>query len=236
MLCCIPLLAQAERFNARVIAVLDGDTVLVLRGQQKIKVRLANIDAPEVGHAGLGGMPPNSQKDQPFGAQSRASLQEMVGRKQVQVDSQAVDQYGRIVAQLSVDGLNVNQEQVQRGMAWEYSHYHSDKTYIRLQSAAQQARRGLWSQASPQAPWQWRRLHPSVKSEPIGSEPVKRHAATRHVSPTQWYDMECGKKRRCAQMSSCDEAHFYLTRCGVKTLDGNHDGVPCASLCVGQKK
>ena len=100
MLCCIPMLAQAESFSAKVIAVMDGDTVLVLRGcervepeapgtprrppcggNQKIKVRLANIDAPEVGHAGMGGMPPNSQKDQPFGTQSRASLLEMVPRR-----------------------------------------------------------------------------------------------------------------------------------------------------------
>lgn len=227
MVCCVPLLVQAESFNAKVIAVLDGDTVLVLRGTQKIKVRLANIDAPEVGHAGMGGTPLNSQNDQAYGQQSRASLLEMVGRKQVQIDCQVVDQYGRSIGQISVGGLNVNQEQVRRGMAWEYSHYHSDKSYIALQSEAQQARRGLWSQTSPQAPWQWRKLHPSVKPGAV--------AVISHVALTQWYDMACGKKRHCAQMTSCDEAHFYLTRCGVKTLDGNKDGVPCENLCAGKK-
>ena len=75
----------------------------------KIKIRLANIDAPE--------------KDQPFGKQSRDSLLELVGKKQIQIDSRAVDQYGRTVGFISVDGLNVNQEQVRRGMAWDYSHY-----------------------------------------------------------------------------------------------------------------
>lgn len=225
--CCVPLLGQAESFNARVIAVLDGDTVLVLRGAQKIKVRLANIDAPEVGHAGMGDKSPNSQKDQAYGQQSRASLLEMVDRKQVQIDSQAVDQYGRSIGQISVDGLNVNQEQVKRGMAWEYSHYHSDKIYIGLQSDAQQARRGLWSQASPQAPWQWRKLHPSIQPGTV--------AVVRHAAQTQWYDIACGKKHRCAQMISCDEAHFYLTRCGVKALDGNHDGMPCEKLCAGKR-
>lgn len=231
MLCCVPLLAQAEIFSAKVIAVLDGDTVLVLRGAQKIKVRLANIDAPEVGHAGMGGLPPNSQKDQPFGTQSRVSLLEMVGKKQVQIDSQAVDQYGRTVGQISVDGLNVNQEQVRRGMAWEYSHYHSDKTYIGLQSDAQQARRGLWTQTSPQAPWQWRKLHPSIAP----AKQANKHNSSNHAVPMALYDLECGKKRYCAQMNSCDEAHFYLTRCGMKTLDGNKDGVPCENLCSGKK-
>ncbi|HEU0282841.1 MAG TPA: thermonuclease family protein, partial [Gallionella sp.] len=122
--------AHAETFTAKVIAVLDGDTVLVLRGAQKIKIRLVNIDAPEVGHAVMGGQPPNSQKAQEYGMASRQSLAEMVLRKQVQVSSQATDAYGRMVAQIETGGLKVNEEQVRRGMAWEYSHFHSDRHYI----------------------------------------------------------------------------------------------------------
>ncbi len=215
--CCIALSAQAETFSAKVIAVMDGDTVMVLRDGQKLKVRLANIDAPE--------------KDQAFGKQSRDSLLEMVGKKQVQIDSQAVDQYGRIVGLLSVDGTNVNQEQVKRGMAWEYSHYHSDKTYIALQDRAQQAHRGLWAQANPQPPWQWRKLHPSVKPVASANLPANHSPAT----PVMFYDGECGKKHRCTQMVSCDEAYFYFTQCGVASLDGNHDGKPCETLCIGKR-
>jgi endonuclease YncB( thermonuclease family) len=216
--CCIALSTQAETFSAKVIAVMDGDTVMVLRDGQKIKVRLANIDAPE--------------RDQPFGQQSRDSLLEMVGKRQVQVDSQAVDQYGRVVGLISVDGRNINQEQVQRGMAWEYSHYHSDKTYIDLQHAARQAHRGLWAQSSQQAPWQWRKLHPSVKPIPQ----INQHAAFGRAAPVMLYDMECGKKHRCSQMVSCDEAYFYFTLCGVETLDRNKDGAPCENLCGGKKQ
>jgi micrococcal nuclease len=217
LFCCISFSVQAETFSAKVIAVMDGDTVLVLRGAQKIKVRMANIDAPE--------------KDQAFGKQSRDSLLEMVGKKQVQIDSQAVDQYGRVVGLIKVDGRDVNQEQVKRGMAWEYSHYHTDKTYIGLQSDAQQARRGLWAQTSPQAPWQWRKLHPSVK--PVAQSNNRDRSG--QAAPVMLYDMQCGKKRRCSQMTSCDEAHFYLTRCGVKPLDGNRDGEPCEELCRDKK-
>ncbi len=216
--CCMVLGAQAETFSAKVIAVMDGDTVMVLReggsgGGQRIKVRLANIDAPE--------------KDQPFGKQSRDSLLEMIGKRQVQIDSLAVDQYGRVVGLISADGRNVNQEQVRRGMAWEYSHYHADKTYVDLQRAAQQAHRGLWAQSSPQAPWQWRKLHPSIKPMPK----INQHLP----APVMLYDMECGRKRRCSQMVSCDEAYFYFTFCGVSTLDGNHDGVPCENSCEGKR-
>lgn len=216
-LCCVALSVQAETFNAKVIAVMDGDTVMVLRDGHKVKIRMANIDAPE--------------KSQEFGQQSRDSLLEMVGKKQVQIDSQAVDQYGRVVGLIKVDGRDVNQEQVKRGMAWEYSHYHTDKTYIGLQSEAQQSRRGLWKQTSPQAPWQWRKLHPSTGPAPH----TNQHTASAKTGSTMLYDMECGKKRYCSQMTSCDEAHFYLTRCGVKTLDRNKDGVPCESLCSNKR-
>lgn len=221
MLCCIASGVQAETFTAKVIAVIDGDTLLILRHGKPAKLRMANIDAPEVGHAGMGGKPSNSQKPQAFGKQSRDSLLEMVGKKQVQIDTQAVDQYGRIVALVSIDGRSVNQEQVKRGMAWEYSHYHSDKTYLGLQSDAQQARRGLWAQASPQAPWQWRKLHPATKPA----------VQNKTAAPVMLYDMACGKKHLCSQMTSCDEAFFYLTRCGVKTLDRNEDGKPCEDWC-----
>lgn len=212
LLCSIALSAEAETFTAKVIAVLDGDTIMVLHHGKPAKLRMANIDAPE--------------KAQAFGRQSRESLLAMVGKRQVQVESQAVDQYGRIVGLVSVDGYNVNQEQVRRGMAWEYSHYHSDKTYIRLQSEAQQARRGLWAQTDPQAPWQWRKLHPAAKPE--------AHQQT--AAPVVLYDMECASKAHCSQMHSCAEAQFYLARCGAKMLDGNRDGTPCEDLCGNNKE
>ncbi len=216
VLFCLALHAQAETFGARVIAVMDGDTVMVLRQGQKIKIRLANIDAPE--------------KDQAFGMQSRDSLLQMLGGKRDQIDSLAADQYGRTVALVSADGRDVNQEQVRRGMAWEYSHYHADNTYVALQREAQQAHRGLWAQASPQAPWLWRKHHPSSLHAPQAGQ----YGASR-TTPTMFYDAGCGRKRRCSQMASCDEAYFYFTYCGVATLDGNHDGRPCENLCGGSR-
>jgi endonuclease YncB( thermonuclease family) len=206
--------ALADEFNAKVIAVLDGDTLLVLRDGAKVKVRMANIDAPE--------------KDQAFGMQSRQSLVDMVFKKQVSISSQAVDQYGRVVGLVTLDGRNVNEEQVKCGMAWEYSHFHSDKGYIALQKTAQQTRSGLWSQGSPQAPWLWRKTHPASKS--VVPQVPRKHPANSAIS-----DSVCGHKKHCSQMSSCDEAYLYLARCGEKSLDANRDGVPCESLCGAKR-
>ncbi len=42
---------------------------------------------------------------------------------------------------------------------------------------------------------------------------------------------QCGTKRLCRQMASCEEALYYLNSCGVGRLDGDGDGVPCEKLC-----
>jgi endonuclease YncB( thermonuclease family) len=227
--------AHAETFSAKVIVVMDGDTVMVLRESgQKLKIRLANIDAPE--------------KDQPYGKQSRDSLLEMLGRKQVQIDSRAIDKYGRVIGLVSVDGLDVNQAQVKRGYAWAGEGWQqrrsalrqpekqasgpkraaggSDKSYIGLQAEARRAGLGLWVQEDAQPPWQWRKQHPSVL--PVAQDYQVTQSKAASVTPT---DMQCGRKLRCAQMVSCEEARFYLERCGVKSLDFNRDGEPCERLC-----
>lgn len=43
----------------------------------------------------------------------------------------------------------------------------------------------------------------------------------------------CGGKRKCAEMSSCEEAYFYLKQCGLKRLDRDKDGIPCEKICGG---
>lgn len=146
VLLCISGLAHSEEFTAKVIAVLDGDTVLVKRASGLLKIRLAEIDAPE--------------KTQTFGETSKRSLSGMVMGKQVKIVSQTMDQYGRMIAHVSIDSLDVNAEQIRRGMAWEYSNFHSNKALIALQNEAKRIPRGLWAQSDPTPPWEWRKLHP----------------------------------------------------------------------------
>ncbi|HEU0233689.1 MAG TPA: thermonuclease family protein [Gallionella sp.] len=199
----------ARTFSGKVIAVLDGDTLLVLRNNRPVKVRLAEIDAPE--------------KMQTFGETSRRSLSDMVLGKQVKVSGQAVDKYGRMVAHLGLNGLDVNAEQIRRGMAWEYSHFHGNQVLVALQEEAKQVPRGLWALSNPTPPWEWRKLHPNT----IGDQP---HAV--NLSNATPPGAGCGSKKYCSEMASCEEARHYLTQCGIKTLDGNGDGVPCEKLCV----
>jgi endonuclease YncB( thermonuclease family) len=211
----VVLNAQAESFEAKVLAVMDGDTVFVKSGAFKAKLRLVNVDAPE--------------KDQPFGKESQESLQSLIGGKVIHVESKAMDKFGRTIGLISIGDINVNEEQVRRGMAWAYSRSREGRAYARLQSEAQQAKRGLWQQANPQSPAQWRKLHPS---EPAKHARQQQHKALPQTQkPERFSNLACGKKSYCSQMVTCDEAHFYLTVCGVKRLDTNKDGIPCESLC-----
>lgn len=213
--------APGEQFSTRIIAVLDGDTVLIRSGNGTRKIRLAEIDAPE--------------KAQPFGADSRQSLADMVLNRQVQIVTQAVDAYGRLVATLSVDGLDVNAEQIRRGMAWEYSHYHGNRALVALEAEARQAPRGLWAMNQPTPPWEWRKQHPDGYGQHPAAAPQTHTPSDgvprSNMAPGNSADPACHPLKRCSAMRSCDEARRYMQRCGSGYMDGDGDGVPCEKLC-----
>lgn len=128
----------------RVVGVQDGDSLTCLDevgGQQKVV--LAGIDAPEIG--------------QDYGKQSRDALADIVFGRAVQVIEEGRDRQGRTIAKVLVDGDDINRRMVAGGMAWHYSAYSTDPDLDSLEAAARVAGRGLWSQPSPVAPWDYRR-------------------------------------------------------------------------------
>jgi cold shock CspA family protein len=44
---------------------------------------------------------------------------------------------------------------------------------------------------------------------------------------------ECRGKRYCSEMTSCEEATFYLKNCPGVKIDGDRDGIPCESQWCG---
>ena len=125
-----------------VTGVADGDTLYANVDGHSIRIRLAQIDAPE--------------KAQAFGRRSEQSLRELVGKKQVELTWKSLDRYGRPIAQVAVDGLDVNAEQVKRGFAWVFRRYSNDAALIALEAQAKSAGVGLWTDPHPFAPWEWR--------------------------------------------------------------------------------
>jgi len=132
----------AQRFAGRVLDVTDGDTVIVARGRGQVTVRLFGIDAPEGG--------------QPFGREATAMLSQRVLGKVIDVDMKDVDQYGRLVAAISIDSRDIGEELVRAGAAWHYVQYSDDPRLASAEREARAARRGLWKASSPQPPWTFR--------------------------------------------------------------------------------
>lgn len=206
------LAKQNATVVGKVVAVHDGDTLKILTSDKtEIKIRLSEIDAPE--------------KDQPYGEKSKQALSKLVFGKNVVANVDAKDRYGRTVAHVLIDKVDVNQEMIKTGMAWVYHQYLKDKSLIGLEAKAREDKVGLWSLQEDQRipPWEWRHGKKA--------ELTKTQTAHSVFNINKGDQFSCGQKTYCKQMVSCEEASFYLHTCGLSRLDGDHDGVPCESLC-----
>lgn len=142
--------AYAEVLSGRVVGVADGDTITVLDNTNtQHKIRLNGIDAPE--------------KKQAFGNVSKKSLSDMVFGKQVDVEWNKVDRYGRKVGKVMLNDEDVNLEQIKLGLAWFFRKYQSDLepadrlAYAEAQQEAEEGKLGLWLDQNPVAPWDFRK-------------------------------------------------------------------------------
>lgn len=133
----------AVELAGRVISVHDGDTLTVLVARKQIRVRLTEIDAPELA--------------QPFGQRSRKSLSDLCFGTSAVLVSNSKDRNGRALARVMCGPMDVNAEQVRRGMAWVFDRYVTDRNLYRLQDEARRGERGLWTDSKPVPPWQWRK-------------------------------------------------------------------------------
>ena len=145
----VSLFAKAETYNGRVVGVTDGDTVTVLDSSNtQHKVRLAGIDAPE--------------KKQAFGLASKQNLSNLVYGKTVTIETSKRDRYQREVGKVIINGRDANLKQIEAGLAWHYKKYANEQssadqqTYAAAEVQAQQGRRGLWNEANPTPPWDFR--------------------------------------------------------------------------------
>ena len=145
-------------FTAKVLRVVDGDTVHVVnKAGKKFKVRLTGIDAPE--------------KNQPYGLASSYKLSEMLINKWVLLKSKpdngnlySIDRYNRVLAKVILDGRDINLAQVSSGYAWHFKRYQKQQSsidrelYSQAELYAKKNELGLWGEKNPIAPWKWRKI------------------------------------------------------------------------------
>lgn len=94
----------------RVVGVHDGDTITVLSADRvQHKIRLAGIDAPELGQA--------------WGKNARQALADQVFGQDVKVVTSKRDRYNREIGKVLRAGKDINLGLVKAGMAWWYRDY-----------------------------------------------------------------------------------------------------------------
>lgn len=178
----------------KVVGVSDGDTITVLDDQKRQhKIRLEGTDAPE--------------SNQDFGSRAKQSLSDLVFGKTVTVASSKKDRYGRTLGKVTLDGKNVNLEQVNRGMAWFYRQYAKElsgndaATYEQTEARARQEKRGLWVDPSPTPPWDFRRgktaKAPGAKPMAAATGPIigNRNSKIYHLANCPDYNKVSEKNR-----------------------------------------
>lgn len=126
---------EISKFSASVISCHDGDTCKVEVKGQTVKIRLAGIDAPEI--------------EQPEGVDAKKFLESKVLKKTIEFDCKGKS-YDRIVCLLKIDGLDINEEMVRNGYAFDYKKFSQGK-YQTLMKTAQRKKIGIWKtlQKSP---------------------------------------------------------------------------------------
>ncbi len=134
--------------------VYDGDTVLVITAERRRLVRLVGIDAPETPKQ-------RGQPGQPFSQRARRHLAALIRDRCVQLETHGEDRYGRLLAVIHLDGVNVNLEMVRQGLAEAYGGRTPDgfdrRPYAKAEAAARRSGRGMWVQgAAYRSPLEWK--------------------------------------------------------------------------------
>jgi len=145
----MPALAlNAQILKGRVFQVSDGDTILIQTTGRRVEIRLHGIDAPEL--------------MQVHGMRAKRFLARLVNGREVRVLMKARDRLRRIIGVVTIEEINVNMAMIAKGMAWVYRRHIEREPYYefwkRLERRARIAKRGLWSDPHPVAPWRWRRM------------------------------------------------------------------------------
>jgi micrococcal nuclease len=130
--------------RGRVVKVIDGDTIEILDGKSRTRVRLYAIDAPERG--------------QDFYQKSKDFLASVVAGQTVRVVENRLDRWKRVVGDVYLsDGRHVNAQLVAEGWAWHFIRYSDSPQLTRLEQQARTQRKGLWRHNRPVPPWEFRK-------------------------------------------------------------------------------
>jgi endonuclease YncB( thermonuclease family) len=146
-------------FQAEALSVTDGDTIWVRAWPNRVLVvRLEGVDCPESRQAG--------------GPEARRFTAERVLDRTLEIRSHGLDRYGRTLGRVFVAGVDLSLALVQAGHAWHSKEYSSEAALASAETQARVQRIGLWREASPMPPWEFRRLARQPRATSLPPEPT----------------------------------------------------------------
>ena len=214
------LSVASDKIPAKVISITDGDTIKVLINGKIEKVRLTGIDTPESRvNRRAKWQARDLNKDLTeivkMGKEAKRFVQSLISRGDIvylEFDVQPRDRYGRLLAYVWLpNGKMLNKEIICNGYAMPLTIPPNVKYADEFRECFRKARNeglGLWEGTSYM-------------------DLIEKSEKRKNIKNSS----KCGQKKYCSQMTSCEEAKYYLNVCGLKRLDRDGDGIPCESLC-----
>lgn len=202
-----PAQPGGETLTGVATRIVDGDTYEVRTSDgASVTVRLFGVDAPESG--------------QPYGSDATRAARRYLSDARIRVRVRETGTYGRTIARVHVQGRSLAELLVRDGLAWHSDRYAPNETELaRLERQARNANHGLWAEAQPIPPWDWR--------------DGERQASPSPPAPSGLPYAPNGPDRDCNDFRSHKQAQRFYEAAGPgdpHRLDGDDDGRACEAL------
>ncbi len=211
---------EPTELSGQVSRIVDGDTLWLKTAPdaEPVVVRIEGIDAPERCQAG--------------GADATQALTKLALNRNVSVRIVARDEHARIVGKVFDGTVDVGDRMVRDGHAWSARFKYDRGPYVAEERMAIALKRGLHGEGGAVMPRDFRQRHgPCEGALPTPSSAApKAAAASTSAAPVMaslGSKYRCDGRTHCSQMTSCDEATWFLKNCPNTKMDGDSDGVPC---------
>ncbi len=171
---------NTNSFTAKVVKIIDGDTIIVMTNNKEIRVKLYGIDCPEL--------------NQPYGIEAKSYISNMY-RSKVEILGIDIDKHNRLTALTyhkysfgrntmilpwRIPGFKNppffgNEGLIKEGLAWAYPENCTNaicKDLKKFQVEAKKKKKGLWKDKNPTPPWLWKEKQELLFTK--SKEPNKR--------------------------------------------------------------
>lgn len=188
--------AAALNIQGKVVAVMDGDTIEIVRSNKVYRLRLDGVDCPE--------------KSQAYGAAAKKFTSDRCFGKQVTAKIREQDKYGRYLAKVILPGgKELNALLLRNGYAWHYKQYNKDAAYAALENQARKEKLGLWADKNPLAPWEFRHKKPDTPKLSSGKYVASQNSTVFHKpSCTQAQKIKAHNRRWFGTRSAAIKAGY----------------------------